>query len=397
MPQRVPSAKIVLALLLPCMLVLGIVLGGHPRWLPDPVADALVGNEDTRQVAEAFDQIQDNYYRKISGDQLANTAIKGAVAGLNDRFSNYFTPKEYKAFEDQTNSRFSGVGLAVIGVDDGLQIETIYDDSPAERGGLRVGDVIIAVNGRSIAGRTEDEGTTKIKGPPGTEVTLRLRRGKQVITRKLTRATISVPVVASDPRRADGEPVAQIQLATFSSGAHGEVVLALRRAIKRGAKGIIFDLRGNGGGLVREAQLIASAFLDGGPIVTTKGRSVPKRTLDAVGKPTVPDLPTVVLVDGGTASASEIVAGALQDRKRAKVVGRATFGKGVFQEVIRLDNGGALDITAGQYFTPNGRNLGGGGVKQGKGIIPDVKAIDDPKTKRDEALDKALDVLGQQL
>ncbi len=154
----------------------------------------------------------------------------------------------------------------------------------------------------------------------------------------------------------------------FSSGAHAEVYAALQRLKARGAQAYVFDLRENGGGLVDEAQLIASAFLSDGKIVTTRGRNVPTRTLNATGRPIVPKAPLVVLVDRGTASASEIVAGALQDRGRAKLVGTRTFGKGVFQEVIELSNGGALDITAGQYFTPNGRNLGGRGVREGKDV-----------------------------
>jgi carboxyl-terminal processing protease len=155
----------------------------------------------------------------------------------------------------------------------------------------------------------------------------------------------------------------------------------------------VLDLRHNGGGLVKEAQLVASAFLAEGRIVSLRGRGVEPQTLDATGDPIARSTPLVVLVDRDTASASEIVAGALQDRNRAKIVGTRTFGKGVFQEVIELRNGGALDITAGQYFTPKGRNLGGGGVKQGAGIQPDVKASDDRKTPRDEGLDRALKVL----
>jgi carboxyl-terminal processing protease len=180
----------------------------------------------------------------------------------------------------------------------------------------------------------------------------------------------------------------------FSSGAHAEVYAALRRLKARGAERFVFDLRGNGGGLVTEAQLIASAFLRDGKIVTTRGRDVPERTLKATGDPIVPRRPLSVLVDRDTASASEIVTGALQDRHRATVVGTRTFGKGVFQEVIELSNGGALDITAGQYFTPSGRNLGGHGVRTGAGITPDVPARDDPRTARDEALRVALDVAG---
>jgi carboxyl-terminal processing protease len=277
-------------------------------------------------------------------------------------------------------------------------VETVYDDSPAERAGLRVGDVVTTADGRSLAGRPEQASTALIKGPAGTDVTLGVLRDGRRLTKKVTRATISIPVVAGEAERAGGERVSHIALATFSSGAHGELVAAIRRARQAGSEGIVFDLRGNGGGLVKEAQLVASAFVADGAIVTTKGRTVPERTLEALGQPAAGKLPTVVLVDGGTASASEIVAGALQDHERATIVGTKTFGKGVFQEVIPLSNGGALDITVGQYYTPDGRNLGGGGTKTGDGITPDVRAEDDPDTEDvDEALQRALDVLARRL
>ena len=219
-----------------------------------------------------------------------------------------------------------------------------------------------------------------------------LRDGKKHI-KNVTRSTINVPVVASQLASDKGCKIGVVKLAQFSSGAHAEVYAALRRLQKRGAKAYVLDLRDNGGGLVSEAQLVASAFLKDGPIVTTKGRAVKEQTLRATGDPVIPNAPMVVLVDNGTASASEIVTGALQDRGRAKVVGTETFGKGVFQEVLELSNGGALDITAGQYFTPKGRNLGGKGVATGKGIIPDIKAKDNEKTRRDEGLDRAESVL----
>jgi len=189
-----------------------------------------------------------------------------------------------------------------------------------------------------------------------------------------------------------------VALATFATpGAHAQVYAAVKRRLTQGAKGIVLDLRHNGGGLVKEAQLVASAFLPEGRIVSLRGRGVAPETLNATGDPIAPKTPLVVLVDRDTASASEIVTGALQDHHRAKVVGTRTFGKGVFQEVIELDNGGALDITAGQYFTPSGRNLGGGGVKPGAGLKPDVKAKDNPKTTRDEGLDRALHVLATEV
>ena len=166
---------------------------------------------------------------------------------------------------------------------------------------------------------------------------------------------------------------------------------AVQRVLKEGAKGIVFDLRGNGGGLVEEAQLIASTFIPHGVIVSTSGRNQPHQTLMATGGAISPKIPVVVLVDSNTASAAEIVTAALQDHRRATVVGSHTFGKGVFQEEEKLANGGALDITVGEYFTPNGRNLGGGGVRQGAGVKPEVlvkSGLDGP-----EGLKVALETL----
>ena len=158
----------------------------------------------------------------------------------------------------------------------------------------------------------------------------------------------------------------------------------------KGADGVVLDLRHNGGGLLNEAVTVASVFLPDGRVVSTKGRARPERVYNASGGAISEKVPVVVLVDEGSASASEIVTGALQDRKRAKVVGTRTYGKGVFQEIEQLPNGGALDITVGEYFLPSGRNLGGGGVRKGAGVKPDITATDDPETSQDEALRTAL-------
>ncbi|CAN5194824.1 hypothetical protein BH20ACT16_BH20ACT16_01410 [soil metagenome] len=398
MPARLPNLKIVLIVLVPCMLVLGIWLGAHPRFLPGPVADALAGSADRRVTLDALDTIHDRYYRRVPRGTMSDAATASAVEDLDDRFSAYFSAKEYAQFQDSLDSAFSGVGTAVRSVEKGLRIQTVYDDSPARKAGLKVGDVVIEAGTRTLRGLTSEKAIALIKGPEGTKVTLTIRRGDRTFKRRLTRARVSVPVVSSRLANAGGTRVAYIALSTFGPRtAHVEMNEAIRRVKRRRAKGIVFDLRGNGGGLVTEAQLIASMFIAEGPIVTTRGRAVPDRTLDAVGQPVAGKLPTVVLVDGGTASASEIVAGALQDTKRAKLVGVKTFGKGVFQEVLPLDNGGALDITVGQYFLPSGRNLGGAGTKTGSGLTPDVRASDDPDTKRDEALDRALRVLAGEL
>jgi carboxyl-terminal processing protease len=375
------------------VLVLGIWIGGrHSSWLPDPLRSTIIGDTDTAVVGEAIDQVADSYYRRIPRDRLSDAAIEGVVDSLGDRFSAYFDPGDYRRFRQSQNSEFTGVGVQVSQHPKGLRVEVVYDGSPASRGGVRAGDVIVAADGRSLAGRSQDEAVSLVKGPAGSDVRLTWRHDGRRVTKRMTRSTVTVPVVASALRRVGSCPVGVVRLAAFSSGAHSEVYSALRRLKGRGAKAFVLDLRDNGGGLVDEAQLVASAFLKGGPIVTTRGRSVPERTLRATGDPVVPDAPLAVLVDRGTASASEIVAGALQDRGRATVVGTRTFGKGVFQQVLELSNGGALDITAGQYFTPSGRNLGGRGVDAGQGIRAKVQAADDSKTPRDEALARATDV-----
>jgi carboxyl-terminal processing protease len=384
-------ASLVLCLVLLCA---GIYLGGHPSGLPGFLRDPLVGDKDTRVVQEAIDQVHDTYYKEYGREDLSDRAIAGIVSSLHDRFSNYFSPKQYSQFKLQQSGQFAGIGVQVAKDPAGLKIVKVYDDSPARRAKLQDGDVITAVAGRPLKGRSQDASVGLIQGPIGTPVKLTVRRDAATRDVQLTRSAIEVPVVASKEKTVDGRKLAVISLAQFSSGAHGEVAAALRKAMKDGAKGVVFDLRDNPGGLVTEAQLVASEFLKDGKIVTTRGRSVPSRTLSATGDPVAPDLPMVVLVDRNSASAAEIVAGALQDRKRAELVGTRTFGKGVFQEVIDLSNGGALDITAGQYFLPSGRNLGGKGTDTGSGLTPDIAAQDDPKTtKKDEGLDKALDVL----
>jgi len=381
---------------MPFALVGGIYLGGHPRLLPGFVRDGLVGDEDTRVVGEAIDEVRDSYYRVIPDKALADAAVKGLVASLDDRFSNYFTPKEYASFRMSQDSEFSGIGTTVQPDPLGLRIAQVFDESPAKRAGVKVDDRIVSVDGRPLKGLAQEAATARVKGPKGSDVKLGLKRGRRELTVTVTRATVSVPQVASKVVAYKGAKYGVVALAQFGGGAHAEVYAGIRKVTKRGAKKLVLDLRGNGGGLVTEAQLVASGFLKDGAIVTTRGRNVAERTLKATGDPVAANVPLVVLVDKDTASASEIVAGALQDRGRAKVVGTKTFGKGVFQEVVELSNGGALDITAGQYFTPSGKNLGGKGVKTGAGVKPDVAAVDDPKTNVDEGLRGALRVLAAQ-
>ena len=387
-----------LALALPLLLIGGIWLGGHPDNLPGFARDALVGDSEGRLYDEALDTIAENYYRPVDRDKLVDEGLTAGVKSLDDRFSAYFDPEAYAAFEEATEGAFEGVGMNVAEVERGLRVLTVFDGSPAKRGGIRPGDVITGVDGRSLAGKTSEQATTLIKGPAGTRVTLSVATGKQPPREvELERARVDVPVVDAEMKQSSGTKIAHVGLSGFTSGAHGELRKAIDRLLKQGAKGVVLDLRNNGGGLLNEAVLVSSIFIPDGTIVSTKGRARPRRVFEATGNPIDAKIPVVVLVNRESASASEIVTGALQDRKRAEVVGTRTFGKGVFQEVRRLSNGGALDITVGEYFTPKGHNLGGGGVKQGAGIEPDVKAEDDAKTQdRDEALEVAVKTIARE-
>jgi carboxyl-terminal processing protease len=367
----------VLAVLLPILLVAGLWLGGHPEDLPGFLRSAFVADHQTRAVDEAIQRIAHDYYRPISTSKLSNASIAGVVASLGDRFSHYLAPSEYREFDSPPH--FTGIGVSVGPEHRGLLIARVFNSSPAARAGLRAGELIVTVDGRKLEGLSAEAATNLIKGLPGTDVQLgveapharRPSRGP-IHSVKITRAVVSEPVVESESRTVDKKKLGVVALATFSPGAHGEVREAVEGQLHAGAQGIVLDLRGNGGGLVEEAQLIASIFIPKGTIVTTRGRTQPTEVIQATGGAIPTSIPMVVLVDMNTASAAEIVTAALQDHRRATVVGTHTFGKGVFQEEEPLSNGGALDITVGEYFTPNGRNLGGGGVKEGAGITPEV-------------------------
>ncbi|MGO9322021.1 MAG: S41 family peptidase [Solirubrobacteraceae bacterium] len=370
----------VLALLLPVLLLAGLWLGGHPEDLPGFLRSAFVSSPQTQVVDEAIERIAHDYYRPIPASKLDNASIGGLVASLGDRFSHYLTPDEFREFSSPPH--FTGIGVAVatqVAAERGLLIERVFNSSPAARAGLKAGDLIVAVDGRKLQRLSAEAATALIRGLPGTDVQLGIeapsvRRSHRQAPRsvKITRAVVSEPVVESVTKTVRGVKLGVVALASFSPGSHVEVREAVEHQLHAGARGLVFDLRANGGGLVEEAQLIASVFIAKGVIVTTRGRTVPTQVLDATGDAISSSIPMVVLVDSNTASSSEIVTAALQDHRRATVVGTHTFGKGVFQEEQPLSNGGALDITVGEYFTPNGRNLGGGGVKQGAGVIPEV-------------------------
>ena len=390
MPPRRRSSVLPVTLAALAVLVLlsaGIYLGGHPEDLPAPIRNALV-SDDVKTTQEAFDLIQQDYYRKVKTSALVNSGIAGAVTSLHDRFSSYLDPAAYRRFLEQSKGRFSGIGTEVVPDKRGLRVTRVFPGTPAAKAGIRAGDRIVAVGGASIAGKPIEQTTSLIRGRPGTFVTITVESGKPTASRQLrvARAQVSTPSVTSRLRTVNGVKIGYNAVAGFTSGVHGELRRAVERQRGAGAKGVLIDMRNNGGGLLNEAVLLSSIFIERGRIVSTKGR-MPRanKVYDAAGGALKGSFPIVVLVNHDTASAAEIVTAALQERRGAKVVGTRTFGKGVFQEVKEMSNGGALDITVGQYFTPNGRNLGGGGVKEGAGIAPDVP-VADAKRQLDVAL-----------
>jgi carboxyl-terminal processing protease len=381
------------AVALIAFLAAGLWLGGHPSNLPGFLRDAFVA-EPGGLSAEAAEVIEDTYYRPVGATELGNASLQGMVGELrrrhDDRFTEYFSPEALASFNEQIEGRFSGIGLRVAPVKRGLRAVHVFPGSPADEAGIEPGDTIVSVDGDSIAGVSIAEATAQIKGPEGTKVTVGVRDAKtgKVRELELTRAEVSLPNVSSRVEEVDGRKIGYVRMLSFSEGVHALLAGAVRRVEREGAEAIVLDLRGNPGGLLEEAVLSASVFLPEGEVVVstdsrTQGHSVHKTTGGNLLA-----RPLAVLIDGGTASAAEILAAALADDGGATVVGTSSFGKGVFQEEETLANGGALKLTVGEYFTPKGVNLA-----ESKGIHPDVRVADDPRTPVDEARQRALEVL----
>jgi carboxyl-terminal processing protease len=362
-----------------------------------PLREAVLPPDpESERIDEALGIIESSYFRETDQSELEDASISGMVNSLrkryDDRFSHYFDAKTYRRFSAATSGEFSGVGMTVSEVKRGLRVANVYEDTPAEGAGIEMGDFVVAVEGESIAGDSATATAARIKGPPGTEVTLTVVDGATGKRRELTieRASVRIPAVEGEIKEAGGKEIAYVQFSTFSRGAHGELRSEIEGLYREGAEGLVLDIRGNGGGLLEEAVLVTSLFQESGPVVTTEGRSRPEQTLEAVGDALDPR-PMVVLTNGDTASASEILAAALQQKDLATLVGTTTFGKGVFQEVIELESGAALDLTVGEYLTADGTSI------LGKGVEPDVEAPDDDLSDGDRTLRRGLDIVADEI
>lgn len=311
-------------------------------------------------IDEAADRINSNAASPVSRSELERAAVQGMLAALGDRWSSYLPAADYASFQDVLDGRYSGVGLWVRRDADGVvRVTSVQADSPAEQAGVKPGDVLTAINGRDVRGRTVVDVVTALRGKPGTVVEVALESAGASKTVRMRRTSLDSSDVSV---RKLSDAVVLIRVSAFTRGVGRQVRAAATQAAKAHVGGIVLDLRDDPGGLLDEAVETASAFLDGGLVASYERRGAPRRALNALGHGDTAT-PVAVLVDSATASAAEVVAAALQDRKRAVVIGSRTFGKGSVQEPARLSDGSALELTVGRYLTPSGRALDGVGVE----------------------------------
>ncbi len=336
--------------------------------------------EELRTFTEVFSRIQDGYVESIGDRELIENAIRGMLSGL-DPHSSYLDPQEYDDLQAGTSGEFGGLGIEV-GMENGfVKVIAPIDDTPADRAGVQAGDLIIRIDGQPVKGMSLNEAVTLMRGEPGSKITLTIVRDgrEQPFDLTLERAVIQVESVKT---RMLAPGFAYLRISQFQQRT-GEDVLEAIDQLKREAdddlQGMVLDLRNNPGGVLNAAVEVADAFITNGRIVSTRGRlERAEMSFSATPNDAIGGAPLVVLVNGGSASASEIVAGALQDQGRAVVMGRKTFGKGSVQTILPLQDGAAIKLTTARYYTPEGRSI------QAEGIVPDVPVAEVTVSERED-------------
>ncbi len=350
--------------------VLLVLLGVFLCWrIPEVVARKLSAYEFFDPLVDLRDKVMRFYVVEPNEQEMLTGALRGMVATLDDPYTNYFTPDQLASFEKSTTGTFSGIGAEIEVRDGQLRIVTPLEDSPAFKRGILAGDAILEINGQTTEGTTVEEAVDKITGPEGTDVVLTVRHpdGEQEqIT--ITRRKIEIETVRGFRRDAEGHwhylldaeaKVGYVRIAQFSAPTHKALTEALDELRRQDMAGLVVDLRYNPGGLLESAIAVSNLFLDAGVIVSTRGRDGERqRVVQAKAEGTLPHFPMVVLVNEGSASASEIVSGALKDNGRAIILGTRTVGKGSVQELMKLDGeAGAIKLTTNYYYLPSGRNI----------------------------------------
>lgn len=353
-------------------LILGISLtAGQYVWAEREVSlsDDELPLEELRTFTDVLDRVKQEYVEDIDDKQLLENAIRGVLSGL-DPHSAYLDKEAFKELQVGTSGEFGGLGIEV-GMEDGfIKVIAPIDDTPAQRAGVQSGDLIIRLDDTPIKGLSLAEAVKKMRGKPGTEITLTLVREGEDAPIKVTivRDVIQVKSVKSRLLEPD---LGYLRITQFQSKTGLDLNKNLTDLVRQNdssLKGLILDLRNNPGGVLNAAIEVSDAFLDKGLVVYTKGRGEgAQQRFTATPGDVLKDAPLIVLVNGGSASASEIVAGALQDHRRAIVMGEQTFGKGSVQTILPLPNGTAVKLTTARYYTPDGRSI------QAEGIVPDIK------------------------
>src|SRR5437016_1290793 len=316
---------------------------------------------------EVFERVRADYVDDVSDNSLVESAINAILTSL-DPHSNYLNTKNFNDMKVQTRGEFGGLGIEV-SMENGLvKVVSPIDDTPAARAGLKPGDLITHLDGEPVQGMTLPEAVEKMRGPVSSEIKLTIRReGRDPFDVKLTRATIKIQSVRS---HLEGDNIGYIRVTTFNEQTDNGLNNAMKNLKQQAGNklsGLVLDLRNNPGGLLDQAVAVSDAFLDKGEIVSTRGRrSEDAQRYNARPGDIASGLPVAVLINGGSASASEIVAGALQDHHRAVLLGTRSFGKGSVQTIIPLPGHGAMRLTTARYYTPSGRSI------QAKGIDPDI-------------------------
>jgi len=341
---------------------------------------------------ETWHSLEQNFVdkSKIDHQKMIYGAVSGMVGAVGDPYTSFFDPSDTKKFMEDTAGSFEGVGMEIGTKHNQLQVITPLENSPAKKAGFRAGDIIIKIDGKSTANMTADEAVDLIRGPKGTEVTLTIYREdwKETKDIKITRAVINVPSLKWELKNGD---TAYIQLYQFTEKASNDFKAAAVEIVGSPAKRIVLDVRNNPGGYLSVAQDIAGWFLKKGAVVTHESSSNMLENADYLseGPSLLAKYPTVVLINEGSASASEILAGALRDNRQIKLVGEKSFGKGSVQQLIPFGDGSSLKVTVAKWLTPNGEQI------SEIGLTPDIeikKTAEDDENGKDPQLDKAIEI-----
>jgi len=330
-------------------------------------------------LVDKAEEISEKAAEPISDEDLTRAAIRGMLEALGDPYAAVLSPRQERQVEDLLGGSIVGIGVWLDPAEDGLLVTSVVEGTPADRAGLRPGDLIVEIDGQRVRG--VDRASELIRGPVGSTVELGVRRGGELRTVKVERDEIELSDVQA---RILEDGVAYVRLLQFGRRAADELRRSLNRLLDEGAAGAILDLRSNAGGLADEAVRVASLFLGDGVVARIRERGKEERELRTRGEP-LRAFPLVLLIDGGTASASELVAGALRDRGRATLVGTTTYGKGSVLTVSDLGDGEQIQYTTAFFYTPDGHPI------EGIGVEPDVTVL--PGGPEDAQLDRALEIL----